>query len=101
MPAFLTDLNTALKPGASAVKSGLSASARQQITAAVRNPSVEVWTGTSDKTIRRLTISLTLGGKAAAAIGGASSADIGLTLQYANLNQPQTITGADHRPAVQ
>jgi hypothetical protein len=51
-----------------------------------------VWTGTSDKTVRRLTILLTLTGKAASAIGGAQSAAIDLTLQYADLNQPQTIS---------
>ncbi len=91
VPAFLNDLNTAVATSGAA-KSGLPASARQQITAAVRNPGVDVWTGESDKTIRRLTVAVTLAGKAASALGGARSADIGLTLQYANLNEPQKIT---------
>jgi hypothetical protein len=53
-----------------------------------------VWTGSSDHTIRRLTIALTLPvtGKASSELGGMTSADIALTMQYANLNQPQTIT---------
>ena len=91
VPAFLNDLNTALTR-TSAVKSGLSASTRQQIASAVSNPSVDVWTGTGDKTLRRLTVALTLTAKAAAAIGGARSADLGFTLGYSELNQPQTVT---------
>jgi hypothetical protein len=101
VPALLTDLNTFLEKassvnvsGASRLKSGLSAATRSKIAAAIRNPSVDVWTGTSDKTIRRLTIALTVPvtGSLASQTGGTRSADIGLTVQYANLNQPQTIT---------
>jgi hypothetical protein len=41
-----------------------------------------------------VTIALTvpITGKTSSELGGVKSADIGLTLQYANLNQPQTIT---------
>ena len=51
-------------------------------------------TGTNDKTIRRLTIGLTVPvtGSLSSQTGGVRSADLGLTVQYANLNQPQTIT---------
>jgi hypothetical protein len=101
VPALLTDLNTVLQrasslgvSGSSALKSGLSAATRQKIAAEVKNPSVDVWTGTSDHTIRRLAIVLTLPvtGKASSELGGMSSADISLTMQYSDLNQPQTIT---------
>jgi hypothetical protein len=53
-----------------------------------------VWTGTADKTIRKLRLALTVPvtGTISALLGGLSSAQIGLTLQYAQLNQPQTIT---------
>ena len=53
-----------------------------------------MWTGNSDHTIRRLTITLTLPvtGKASSQLGGMTSADIDLTMQYSDLNQPQTIT---------
>ncbi len=101
VPALLTDLNTFVEKasstgvsGTGALKSGISPAERQKIAAAIRNPSFDVWTGTSDKTIRRLTIGLTLPvtGSLSSQLGGIKSADIGLTVQYAELNQPQTIT---------
>ena len=99
--ALLTDLNTFLQKassvsnaaGASSLRSGLSPATRSRIEAAVKNPSVDVWTGTNDRTIRRLAIGMTLPvtGNTSAQLGGLKSADIGLTMQYADLNQPQTI----------
>jgi hypothetical protein len=98
--ALLSDLNTVLErastigvSGAGALKSGLSPTARQKIAAAIRNPTLDVWTGTSDKTVRKLTIGLTvlISGSLSSQLGGVRSADVGLTLVYANLNQPQTI----------
>ncbi len=100
--ALLADLNTFLGKassisnvaGASKLKSGISPATAQKIAAAIRNPSFDVWTGTSDKTIRRATIALTVpvSGSLSSQTGGVTSADIGLTVQYAELNQPQTIT---------
>ena len=99
--AMLTDLNTVLEKassvgvsGASALKSGIPAADRSKIAAAIKNPSVDVWTGASDKTLRRLQINLTVPvtGKTSSELGGVTSADIGLSMQYSDLNQPQTIT---------
>jgi hypothetical protein len=101
VPALLSDLSTVLQRSSSLggattnrLASGLSAATRQKLAAAVKNPSVDVWTGNSDHTIRRLTIALTLPvtGKASSELGGMTSADINLTMQYSDLNQPQTIT---------
>ena len=52
-----------------------------------------MWTGKSDTTLRRLALDLTVPvtGKVSTALGGMTSAGIGLTIQYAKLNQPQTI----------
>jgi hypothetical protein len=100
VPALLGDLNTFIEKASSAsgsaatqLKAGLSPATRQKVAAAIRNPSFDVWTGTSDKTIRRLTIALTLPitGSLSTQLGGVRSADIGLTMQYANINQPQKI----------
>ena len=100
VPALLTDLNTVLQKasslgvsGASNLKSGIPAADRTKIASEVKHPSVDIWTGTSDKTIRRLTITLTLPvtGKTSSELGGLTSANIGLTMQYSDLNQPQTI----------
>ena len=98
--AMLTDLNTVLEKasslgvsGASALKSGIPPADRTKIAAAIKNPSVDVWTGSSDKTLRRLQITLTIPvtGKTSSQLGGVTSADIGLSMQYSDLNQPQTI----------
>ena len=98
--ALLTDLNTVLEKasslgvsGANTLKSGIPAADRTKIASEIKSPSVDIWTGTSDKTIRRLTITLTLPitGKTSSELGGLKSADISLTMQYSDLNQPQTI----------
>ncbi len=98
---LLGDLNTFLQkasslgvPNASKIPSSISDSTRTQIAGTVKNPSVDVWTGKSDKTARKVTIQLTLpvSGQTSSALGGLHTAQIALTLEYANLNQPQTIT---------
>jgi hypothetical protein len=57
-----------------------------------------VWTGTADRTVRRLQVELTVpvGGTLSAALGGLSSAHVALTMQYAQLNQRQTIVAPAH-----
>lgn len=99
--ALLADLNTFLQrasslgvSGASSFPRSISAAARNRIATEVQNPTVDVWTGKSDKTLRRLQIRLTLpvSGQTSTLLGGLRSAGIGLTMQYANLNQAQTIT---------
>jgi hypothetical protein len=98
--ALLTDLNTVLEKasslgvsGASSLKSGIPAADRTKIASEIKQPSVDIWTGTNDKTLRRLTITLTLPvtGKTSSELGGLKSADMSLTMQYSDLNQPQTI----------
>jgi hypothetical protein len=97
---LLNDVNTLVQKastvgvsGASQLSSGLSASTRNQIASEIQNPSVDVWTGNGDKTIRRLTINFTLSGSGlvASLFNGVRTASLGLTMQYTNLNQPQTI----------
>ena len=99
--ALLNDLNTFLGragslgvSGAATLPHGISQATRQKVAREVQNPSFDVWTGQADKTIRKLAIGLTLPvtGTASTVFGGLRSAAIGLTMQYADLNQPQTIT---------
>jgi hypothetical protein len=101
VPALLTDVDAFLKntaslgvPKTAGVANGLSAAARAQIAREVKNASLDVWTGNDDKTLRKLTIGVDLpvSGKTSTALGGMSSAVIGLSIQYAELNQAQTIT---------
>ena len=98
--AFLNDFSTFLQKastlgvsGTSTASKGLSASVRNQIAGAVKHPRFDLWTGNSDKTLRRLTVALTvpISGATSTQLGGLRSADIGLSMQYGDVNQPQTI----------
>lgn len=101
MSALLSDFNTFLVrapslgvPGSSSFPRGISSATQSRIVDEVKNPQLDVWTGKSDKTLRRLLIRLTLPvtGQMSTALGGLHTAGISLSMQYAGLNQPQTIT---------
>jgi len=97
--ALLGDLNTFLRrapslrvAGVSSLPGGIPAATRQRIAGEVKNPTFNVWTGVTDKALRRLEIGLIVpvSGRLSALLGRAAA--IAVTLQYANLNQPQKIT---------
>lgn len=99
--ALLGDLSTVLQRASSSggaassrLPTTISPATRARIAAAVKHATVDVWTGTGDKTLRKLSINLNVPvtGQVSTLLGGMSSAGIGLSFQYANLNQPQTIT---------
>jgi hypothetical protein len=101
LPALLSDINTFLGKASSIGVSGsaslpksISPATQSKIASEVRSPSVDVWTGTNDKTLRRLALSLSVPvtGELTSLLGGLNSAQISLSMQYANLNQPQTVT---------
>lgn len=96
--AFLDDISTLLGKAGSLsqgtrVPSSLSAQQRKDIEAAVKNASLEVWTGKDDKTLRRLKLAIgidvpeAIRGRA----GGLSTGTLTFDLSINDLNQPQTI----------
>ncbi len=96
--ALLADLNTFLAKtaktsGTTKIPSSIPPATQQKIAAAIKNATVDVWTGTSDKTLRKLSLNLTVPvtGQISTLLGGLRSAGIGLSLQYSDLNQTQTI----------
>jgi hypothetical protein len=96
--ALLSDLNTFLaktakSSGTTKIPSSIPPATQQKIAAAIKNASVDVWTGTSDKTLRKLSLNLTLPvtGQISTLLGGLRTAGIGLSLQYSDLNKPQTV----------
>jgi len=98
--ALLQDINTFLLrasalgvSGSTRIPGSIPAATRARIAGEVKNPRFDVWTGSSDKTIRRLAIELTLpvSGRVSTLLGGLSSADLGLNIEYTDLNQPQSI----------
>jgi len=99
--AFLKDFSTVLQKasslgvsGASSLQGGISDSTRARIAGSIRNPSFDVWTGNSDKTLRRLALNLTVpvSGQISGLLGGLRAAQIGMNMKYASLNQPQAIS---------
>jgi hypothetical protein len=96
--ALIADLNSFLaKTAASTASSGIPGqipqATRQKIAAAIKNATVDVWTGKSDTTLRKLALNLSVPvtGKISTELGGLTSAGVSLIVQYAKLNQPQSI----------
>jgi hypothetical protein len=94
--ALLNDLAVFLKRAASAGAAGaaklLPPATRARIARGVKNPVVDVWTGVADHTLRQLELDLSVPVSGQLALLFGRSAAIRLTMHYANLNQPQTIT---------
>jgi hypothetical protein len=99
VPSLLRDLNTFLGKASTvglasgSVPTSISAATQSKIASEVRNPMFDVWTGNSDKTVRKLSIDLTLPvtGQLSTLLGGLDAAGINVTMQYGDLNQPQNI----------
>ncbi len=95
--ALLKDINTLLGKASSSTGTKLPSSippaTQQKIAAAIRNATVDVWTGKSDKVLRKLSLSLNVPvtGRLSSLAGGMTGAGVGFTLQYSDVNQPQTI----------
>ena len=96
---LLQDFNTFLAKasslgvsGAASFPRGLSPATITRLAGEIQRPSFDVWTGSSDKTVRKLLIHLNapVPSQVASLLG--SRAGLTLTMQYTNLNQPQTIT---------
>jgi hypothetical protein len=95
--ALLQDLNTLLGKASSSsgtkLPSSIPQATQQKIAAAIKNASVDIWTGKSDKVLRKMSLNLTVPvtGRLSTVAGGMSSAGIGFNLQYSHVNQSQTI----------
>jgi len=77
------------------VPSSLPASARTQIEQAVKSATIDVWSGQSDHTLRKLTLALSV----VPPRGATRSVDVNLSIELSDLNQPQTIQApASSRP---
>ena len=77
--ALLGDLNTFLGKASSSTKvipGTISAAKRQKIAAEIKNPTVDVWTGTTDNTLRKLSLDLSfpVSGEISALLGGTTTA---------------------------
>ncbi len=96
MAALLDDVDKVLArvsaqglPTGQQVPSKIPADARSQIEAAVKDASIDVWSGTADHTLRKLTLALTV--EPPNSSSGPRSLGINLSIELTDLNQPQTI----------
>lgn len=103
--ALLQDVNTLLGKASSSAGTKLPSSippaTQQKIAAAVKNATVDIWTGKSDKVLRKLSLNLNVPvtGRLSTLAGGMTSAGIGFAIQYSDVNQPQTVaTPSNVRP---
>ncbi len=100
-PALASDLNTFLGKaaalgvsGAADIPNSISATTQSKLASEIESPGIDLWTGKSDKTVRKLAFHLTLliSGQVSSKVGGMRSAAVGVVMQYASLGQPQTIS---------
>ncbi len=99
-PAFLADLSKLSQAGSalglSSVPGGsgsLSPNVITELAKSIKSAHVDIYTGESDHLLRRLEVSATVTGTAQtqALLGGLSSADLKVLLEFSSLNKPQSI----------
>jgi hypothetical protein len=99
----IADVNTLLtkdasKLGAAAGTDHISAATARKVTAAIKNPTIDLWTGKNDTILRRLQLGATVpvSGTTSTQLGGLTSASFKVTIDTTDVNQPQTITAPAH-----
>jgi hypothetical protein len=105
IPAFLADVSKLSQAGGSlglgssvlgagAGNGALSPSAITELAKSIKSAHVDVYSGQSDHLLRRLEVSATVTAtpQTQALLGGLSTADIKVLLEFSELNKPQTIT---------
>ncbi len=102
MPKLLDDVNAALEKlrsigGASAegLPEQLTAEQKQQAADAIKDLSVEIYTGAEDKILRRMLVTMKIETPEGSA-AGAQSADIKFDLQLLDLNEDQEIEAPEN-----
>ncbi len=83
---------------ASKVPTHITSAQAAKVAAAIHQPTVDVYTDKNDSMLRRLVVGATLPvhGSISSQLGGLSSANISLSIDYSHLNEQQTITAPSH-----
>jgi hypothetical protein len=100
---MLDDINTLLGkagslgiPNATQLPKSITPAQRAQIQKAVKTATFDVYTGSSDHTLRKLAVNLVIDAASLASTSsstaGLSNLQVSFTFQIAGLNQPQTVT---------
>lgn len=80
--------------GTSSLPQSISAGTQRSIAHALGSPTFNLWTGTADRLIRKLTVSavVPVTGATRTEFGGMRSAKVTFGFEYSDVGQPQTIT---------
>jgi hypothetical protein len=105
IPAFLADVSKLSQaggalglgspvPGAGTEGGTISPTLITELAKSIKSAHVDVYTGQSDHLLRRLEVDATVMGtpQTQAMLGGLSTADVKVKLEFSDLNKPQTIT---------
>jgi hypothetical protein len=99
--AMLRDIDKLLGKAGSVGVSGIgslpkniSPTTQARITQTLGTPNFDVWTGNSDRIVRKLTVTSTIPvtGQVSSVLGGITSAKVTLSFGYSDINKPQTVT---------
>jgi hypothetical protein len=103
VPAFLEDVSKLSQaggalalgsvPGASTAAGALSSTAIKELGKSIKSAHVDVYTGQGDHLLRRLEVSAVVSGtpQTQALLGGLTTADVKVLLEFSGLNEPQAI----------
>jgi len=102
VPAFLADVTKLSQAGGSlglgaplgSSGSTLSPALASELAKSIKSAHVDVYTGQSDHLLRRLEVTATVTGtpQTQSLLGGLTSANLKVTLEFSSLNKPQTIS---------
>jgi hypothetical protein len=98
IPHVLSDVNTLMSKESSKLHlptatDHISPATAAKIAAAIKNPTIDMWIGKSDKILRRLQFGATVpvSGQTSTQLGGLTSATFTVSVDISDVNQPQTI----------
>jgi hypothetical protein len=102
VPKLLDDVNAALQKirtiggaGAANLPEQLTAEQKQQAVDAIKDLSVEIYTGAEDKIMRRMVVAMKINTPSGSS-GGAQAADVRFDLQLLDLNEGQDINAPEN-----
>jgi hypothetical protein len=112
IPAFLADVSKLSQAGGTlglgspipGASGSLSTGVIKELAKSIKSAHVDIYTGQDDHLLRRLEVSATVTGtqQTQALLGGLSSADVNVLLEFSDLNKPQAIAApANPQPTSQ
>lgn len=93
VPAMLTNISSLIGGAGSGASALLTPTAQAQLAKEIGTPTLDVWTGNSDRTLRQLAVSfkVPVTGSTSTTLGGMRSAAFSVQLRYTELNRSQQI----------